>query len=96
MRHQIRKRKHQTDEEESAGNYLQKDALYNGIQDSKIESVPDRMVWIFRIGGYKVHLCSTGWLDSQKTPNVFMEELEDAENEDKKPYKPESTEMEGL
>ena len=29
-------------------------------------------------------------------PKVFMEELEDAENEDKKPYKPGSTEMEGL
>ena len=44
-----RQRKPKANEEESTRNNLKKDALSNGISDSEIEPIFNRMVWIFCI-----------------------------------------------
>ena len=42
-------------EEENSRNYLKEDALSNGISDSEIESIFNRMVWIFCVSRYAIY-----------------------------------------
>ena len=46
-------------------------------EDSKTECSMLKDQWSFWICGYTKDLYETGWLGSQKTPNVLMEELEE-------------------